>query len=200
MCGSRRRSSFVFVVGTGNLGHEYYQLPVLAAARALFRRGGGADVRRRVSAANGRAARRTDRGGCRRSRCWRIISFNESFVVRNFFRPELLDYTPIRAGAAIEQATPRDALVIVVEFAVSDNAANAPMLLYHSRRKGWSFDLRGLTPAGGARSFATAARGTSRRWCGPSCSRCSLCLPTTSDTARDPAERVSRETRLFKLQ
>jgi hypothetical protein len=91
-----------------------------------------------------------------------IISFDESFVVRNFFRPATLDYKPIEAGAAIDAATPKGALLIVVEFAVSDNAANAPMLLYHSRRKGWSFDLRGLTPevvqelrGRGAQYFAT---------------------------------------------
>jgi 4-amino-4-deoxy-L-arabinose transferase-like glycosyltransferase len=152
--------SFVFAVGTGNLGHEYYQLPVLAPAALFFGVAAapmfdGEFLRRRIGVVGPLAAAvaLTILG---------VISFSESFVVRNFFRPELLDYRPIEAGAAIDEAIPRDALLIVVEFAASDNAANAPMLLYHSRRKGWSFDLRGLTAEAvqelrmrGAEYFAT---------------------------------------------
>jgi hypothetical protein len=152
--------SFVFAVGTGNLGHEYYQLPVLAPAALFFGVAAapmfdGEFLRRKIGVVGPLAAAvaLTILG---------VISFSESFVVRNFFRPELLDYRPIEAGAAIDEAIPRDALLIVVEFAASDNAANAPMLLYHSRRKGWSFDLRGLTAEAvqelrmrGAEYFAT---------------------------------------------
>jgi 4-amino-4-deoxy-L-arabinose transferase-like glycosyltransferase len=153
--------SFIFAVGTGNFGHEYYQLPILpplalffgVAAAPMF---DGEFLTRKVGRIIGpllAAALLT---------VLALVSFNESFVVRNFFRPELLDYTPIRAGAAIDQVTPKDATLIVVEFGVSDNAANAPMLLYHARRRGWSFDLRGLTITAveelrrrGAQYFAT---------------------------------------------
>jgi 4-amino-4-deoxy-L-arabinose transferase-like glycosyltransferase len=153
--------SFVFAVGTGNLGHEYYQLPVIAPAALFFGVAAapmfdGEFLRRRVGRVIGplaAAALLTAIG---------VISFSESFIVRNFFRPELLDYRPIVAGAAIDEATPKDALLIVVEMAASNNAANAPMLLYHARRKGWSFDLRGLTAEAvqelrtrGAEYFAT---------------------------------------------
>jgi 4-amino-4-deoxy-L-arabinose transferase-like glycosyltransferase len=153
--------SFVFAVGTGNLGHEYYQLPVLAPAALFFGVAAapvfdGEFLRRKVGKVVGPlavGAALTVLG---------VISFSESFVVRNFFRPAMLDYAPIHAGAAIDEAIPSDALLIVVELTESDNAANAPMLLYHSRRKGWSFDLRGLTPAAvqelrkrGAEYFAT---------------------------------------------
>jgi 4-amino-4-deoxy-L-arabinose transferase-like glycosyltransferase len=153
--------AFVLAVGTGNLGHEYYQLPVLAPAALFFGVAAapvfdGEFLRRRVGRIIGpiaAGAALTILG---------VISFSESFVVRNFFRPELLDYTPLQAGAAIDEAIPKDALLIVVELTESQNAANAPMLLYHSRRKGWSFDLRGLTPAAvtelrrrGAEYFAT---------------------------------------------
>jgi 4-amino-4-deoxy-L-arabinose transferase-like glycosyltransferase len=153
--------SFVLAVGTGNLGHEYYQLPVLAPAALFFGVAAapmfdGEFLHRKVGRVIGPVAAAVA------LTLLGIISFNESFIVPNFFRPERLDYTPIRAGAAIDAATPRDALLIVVEFAQSDNAANAPMLLYHARRKGWSFDLRGLTPAAvqelrrrGAQYFAT---------------------------------------------
>jgi hypothetical protein len=153
--------AFVFAVGTGNLGHEYYQLPVLAPAVLFFGVAAapifdGEFLRRKIGPVIGPLAAATA------LTVLGIISFNESFVVRNFFRPDLLDYRPIQAGAAIDEAIPKDALLIVVEFAESDNAANAPMLLYHSRRKGWSFDLRGLTPEAvqelrqrGAEYFAT---------------------------------------------
>lgn len=153
--------SFVLAVGLGNLGHEYYQLPVLAPAALFFGVAAapmfdGAFLERKIGKVVGPLSAAVALTALA------IISFNESFVVRNFFRPDLLDYRPIDAGAAIDQAVPKDAPLIVVEFAQSDNAANVPMLLYHSRRKGWSFDLRGLTPAAveelrkrGAEYFAT---------------------------------------------
>jgi 4-amino-4-deoxy-L-arabinose transferase-like glycosyltransferase len=190
--------SFVFVVGTGNLGHEYYQLPVLAplvlffgvAAAPMF---DGAFLQRTVGSYIGpiaAAVALTVLG---------VISFNESFVVRNFFRPELLDYTPIRAGTAIQQVTPPDALLVVVEFGASDNAANAPMLLYHSRRKGWSFDLRGLTHEAvkelrsrGARYFATLV------WSELQQARPAFAAYLETQEAV-PLNDVSRDTRLFRL-
>jgi hypothetical protein len=136
--------AFVFAVGTGNLGHEYYQLPVLPPAALFFGVAAaplfdGEFLRRKAGRVGPLAAAvaLTALG---------LISFGESFVVRNFYRPEALDSAPIQAGAAIDAAVPKDALLIVVQWSESDNAANAPMLLYHSRRKGWSFDLRGLTP------------------------------------------------------
>ena len=153
--------AFVLAVGTGNQGHEYYQLPVLAPAALFFGVAAapvfdGTFLRQRVGPYIGPVAAGVALVALA------LISFSESFVVRNFFRPELLDYRPIHAGAAIDAAIPKDALPIDVEFAASDNAANAPMLLYHSRRKGWSFDLRGLTPEAvqelrnrGAEYFAT---------------------------------------------
>ena len=152
--------AFVIAVGTGNLAHEYYQLPVLAPAALFFGVAAapmfdGAFLRRTMGRIGPLVAALA-------LTALALISFSESFVVRNFFRPDLLDYTPIRAGAAIDAAMPRDAPLIVVEFGVSDNAANAPMLLYHTHRKGWSFDLRGLTPGAvqelrrrGAQYFAT---------------------------------------------
>jgi 4-amino-4-deoxy-L-arabinose transferase-like glycosyltransferase len=137
--------SFVLAVGLGNLGHEYYQLPVLAPAVLFFGVAAapmfdGEFLRRKIGRVAGPLASAVA------LTLLAVVSFNESFVVRNFFRPDLLDYRPVDAGAAIDAAIPKDASLIVVEFAESDNAANAPMLLYHARRKGWSFDLRGLTP------------------------------------------------------
>jgi 4-amino-4-deoxy-L-arabinose transferase-like glycosyltransferase len=152
--------AFVLAVGTGNLAHEYYQLPVLAPAALFFGVAAapmfdGEFLRRRIGVIGPLVAALA-------LTTLALISFSESFIVRNFFRPDLLDYTPIHAGAAIDAAMPREAPLIVVEFGSSDNAANAPMLLYHARRKGWSFDLRGLTLEAvqelrhrGARYFAT---------------------------------------------
>jgi hypothetical protein len=54
---------------------------------------------------------------------------------------------PVRTGEAIARVTAPDATFIVVEHTRIVNAANSPMLLYHARRRGWSFDLVSLTPA-----------------------------------------------------
>lgn len=191
--------SFVFVVGTGNLGHEYYQLPALPPLALLFGVAAapvfdGAFLRRTVGKFAGPLAAAVTLA------VLGVISFNESFVVRNFFRPELLDYTPIRAGAAIQAVTPPDALIVVVEFVESDNAANAPMLLYHSRRKGWSFDVRGITPQAveevrqrGATYFATLVWSALQR----AQPQFAAYLETQEQI---PLSDVSGDTRLFRFR
>jgi hypothetical protein len=64
-------------------------------------------------------------------------------VVRNFFRPDTLDLSTIETGMAIQRATPRDAVLVTVEF---PQGTNSPMLLYQARRRGWSLDLQTLSP------------------------------------------------------
>ena len=137
--------SFVVVVGRGNWIHEYYQLPLLPPAALLF---GLATA----SVFDGEWVRRHVADG------WRgavpvgaavalsaVVAFHYSGVVDGYFRPGRLDMVPIRAGAAIDRSTPSNAVVVVVEHAHSVNAANSPMLLYHARRRGWSFDLDSIT-------------------------------------------------------
>ncbi|MCY3820465.1 MAG: glycosyltransferase family 39 protein [Gammaproteobacteria bacterium] len=154
--------SFVVVVGQGNWIHEYYQLPLLPPAALLF---GLATA----PVFDGNWVRTCVAGG------WRgpvavglavvlsaVTAFHYSGVVEGYFRPGRLDMVPIRAGAAIDRATPANGVMVVVEHAHSVNAANSPMLLYHARRRGWSFDLDSITVpavlrlrAFGATHFAT---------------------------------------------
>lgn len=44
---------------------------------------------------------------------------------------------------AIQNVTPRDAVLVTVEF---PQGTNSPMLLYQARRRGWSLDLQTLSP------------------------------------------------------
>jgi 4-amino-4-deoxy-L-arabinose transferase-like glycosyltransferase len=191
--------AFVFAVGTGNLGHEYYQLPVIAPA-ALFFGVAAAPVfdGRFVSRLAGKIIGPVAIGAA--LTVMALISFHESFVVPNFFRPETLDLVPVQAGRAIDQALPEDALLIVVELTESDNAANAPMLLYHTRRKGWSFDLRGLTPAAiqelrnrGAGYFATTI------WPDLQRAHPGLAQYMVENLEEVPLTDAPRDTRVFRL-
>ncbi len=76
-----------------------------------------------------------------------LLGFRDSNIIRDFFRPDRLDTLPVEVGAAVEEITPPNASFVVVEHIETVNAANSPMLLYHARRRGWTFDLESLTPA-----------------------------------------------------
>lgn len=141
--------SFVIVVGQGNLNHEYYQLPVLpplalffgVAAAPVF----GGQVWRSLIASPlwSRAALIVTAGAVVGLSLW---GFYKSNVIRDFFRPDQLDMLPVEVGEAVQEITPQDAAFVVVEHVETVNAANSPMLLYHARRRGWTFDLVSLTP------------------------------------------------------
>jgi len=142
--------SFVIVVGQGNLNHEYYQLPVLPplalffgiAAAPVFGEHAWRSIiastvlRRAVVAVVASAVLGLA-----------LLGFHESNIIRDFFRPDRLDMVPVEVGEIVRASTPPDASFVVVEHADTVNAANSPMLLYHARRRGWTFDLVSLTPA-----------------------------------------------------
>jgi 4-amino-4-deoxy-L-arabinose transferase-like glycosyltransferase len=142
--------AFIIFVGQGNLNHEYYQLPAFPPLALMFG----------VAA----APLFSDQpySGWVRSLWLRrtiqvvllgaavalfAVGFSRSQVIPNYFRPDSLDMGPVRTGEAIARVTAPDATFIVVEHTRIVNAANSPMLLYHARRRGWSFDLVSLTPA-----------------------------------------------------
>jgi hypothetical protein len=135
---------FILVSAEGNRWHEFHQLPILLpsalyfglAAWPLF------DARwlRRpaplaVSAAVAAAALASIG----------IVGVRSSRVVPEYFRPGRLSMDPIALGHRIEESTPPGSLVITVEY--PRYGGNSPILLYHARRKGWSFDVEGITPA-----------------------------------------------------
>lgn len=93
------------------------------------------------------------------------VSFLASPVQHDLYRttPEYAPSTHfIHFGNVVQGLVPPDALVVTVDYA--RGGANSPMLLFFSRRQGWSFDLHTITPAVienlrvhyGAQFFATA--------------------------------------------
>ena len=71
---------------------------------------------------------------------WSFLGSSIFLLYRNaYINTPLID-----AGRAIEQATPRGSLLVVVEY---DRAgSNSPMLLYYAHRRGWSFDATSIRP------------------------------------------------------
>jgi hypothetical protein len=150
--------AFMLAAGFGQMGHDYYQLPLVAicafyfaaAARHVFDGdwiarsiGPGIGWRVAVAAVLGAVA---------------ALAFVHSRVIDRHFRPENPDVRMLRAGEAIAASADDGALMVVVD----DYGVNSPMLLYFARARGWSLDadtaradaVRGLTSKG-ARYFAT---------------------------------------------
>jgi 4-amino-4-deoxy-L-arabinose transferase-like glycosyltransferase len=150
--------AFMLAAGFGQMGHDYYQLPLVAicafyfaaAARNVFDGawisraiGPGMPWKVAVGAAVGAVA---------------TLGFVHSRVIDRHFRPESPDLRMLKAGQAIAAAADPGALMV----AVDDYGVNSPMLLYFAHARGWSLDadtaradaVRGLTSKG-ARYFAT---------------------------------------------
>lgn len=127
----------------GNFHHEFHQLPLMPPAALLFGL---------VAAPlfDGPALRERFRGW------WGppvaavlvvtlgLLSFHYSGVVRQLYRPKALDMGPIAVGHALRGAVPADQLLVTVEY--QQYGINSPILLYHAQRRGWSFDMRSISP------------------------------------------------------
>lgn len=136
-------AAFVVASAEGNYVHEFHQLPLLPPAALYFG----------LAAAN-----MFDRQWLTQvSRGWwgpplaaavvtflGLVSFERSGVIPGYFRPQALDYAPITAGAVISGVVEPDKLMIVVEYEEYGN--NSPILLYRTDRRGWSFDVRSISP------------------------------------------------------
>lgn len=72
------------------------------------------------------------------------MGFLYSGVVPNYYRPNGLDMGPIQVGHALRDIVGRDDFVITDEFLEYGN--NSPIVLYHAQRRGWSFDVRTISP------------------------------------------------------
>jgi 4-amino-4-deoxy-L-arabinose transferase-like glycosyltransferase len=131
----------------GQFNHEFHQLPLLPplalyfgfAAGPLF---DGARLSGWLRAPLARIGALTAAallwGGLA------LWSFADSPIFIALYRPNHLNLDLIAAGRAIEAATPRDALLVTVEY--DRFGTNSPMLLYYSHRKGWSFDATAIRP------------------------------------------------------
>jgi hypothetical protein len=149
--------AFILVVGEGNRGHDYYQLPLVPVAGLYFGRAAAPLfdprwIRTHVSAGVrgllGLGILLVGVG---------LLSFRLSGVVRTHFRPDGLDVRMEQAGQAIAQAVDGRDLLIAVEY-----GPNSPILLYYAHMRGWSFDVSTISTATvknlerkGARYFAT---------------------------------------------
>jgi hypothetical protein len=150
--------TFMLAAGYGQMGHDYYQLPLVAICAFYF----GAAAR---NAFDTDWIARAIGPGLR----WKVavaavlgavasLAFVNSRVIDRHFRPESPDIRMLRAGQAIAAAAEDGALIV----AVDDYGVNSPMLLYFAHARGWSLDadtaradaVRGLTSKG-ARYFAT---------------------------------------------
>ncbi len=134
---------FILVTAEGNRYHEFHQLPLLLPAALYFGLAAQAafdtDVLRHVmplglgfAASAGLLMLAGVRG------------FEQSRVVETLFRPDRLDVRPLTLGRQLRDSTPGDSLIITVEY--DRYGGNSPILLYHSRRHGWSFDGESITP------------------------------------------------------
>ena len=131
--------ALVAVSLAGQLPHEFHQLPTLPPLALYFGMAAGplfsaatyaplpgfwrVPAKAMVAAALVAAA---------------FVGFTRSGVVRQLYRPDMLNEDLVAAGSAIDLMTPPNALVATVEYA--RYGTNSPMLLFFARRRGWSFD------------------------------------------------------------
>ena len=129
----------------GQFWHEFHQLPILPPLALYF----GVGASPLFSAAL----------YARLPAPWRLVAataiaialaagsafffFENSRVITTLYRPDALNVALVDAGAAIDDVTPKDALLVTVEYDRYGN--NSPLVLYFAHRKGWSFDATSIT-------------------------------------------------------
>jgi 4-amino-4-deoxy-L-arabinose transferase-like glycosyltransferase len=136
--------ALILVSLAGQLPHEFHQLPTLPplalyfglAAAPLFDRRTYAGVLPR-SPALGAAASAIALTGVA------YVGFTDSGVIEHLYRPDQMNLPLVDAGWAVDRVTPRDALVVTVEY--ERHGSNSPMLLYYAHRRGWSFDATSIS-------------------------------------------------------
>jgi hypothetical protein len=146
--------AFVLVMGEANIGHEYYQLPIVPLGALYFGAFAGPALERYWSGEPEPGLRasteRTDTGaGVARGIVLAVVlaivggvGFYYSGIINSHFRPDSPDVRVVQAGQAVAEVVPEDALLIVAD----DYGSTSPLLLYFAHRKGWSFDVENLFP------------------------------------------------------
>ncbi len=135
--------SLLLVSLNGQIFHEFHQLPLLPPL-ALYAGVGLAplfDAARFATLGRWRYAAGT--AAATLAVAAALWGFVESNVTRDLYRVDLMNTPLIDAGAAIDSLTPKDALLVTMEY--ERNGANSPMLLYYAHRRGWSFDATSLS-------------------------------------------------------
>lgn len=133
---------FILVSAEGNRWHEFHQLPILLPAALYFGLGArpvfdGAWLGRLAPFRLGVVLAVVTLGTIG------LESFDRSRAVPELFRPNNLRLRPVRIGQRLQALTPPGALLVTVEY--EQFGGNSPVVLYHARRRGWSFDATAIT-------------------------------------------------------
>ncbi len=137
--------ALVAVSLAGQVVHEFHQLPLLPPLALYFGMGAAPLFDGRSYAGLGAVRRPLVVGAVTALLVWVALrGFADSGVIRWLYRPDQLNTPVVDAGAAIDAQTPKDALLVTVEY--DRYGSNSPMLLYFAHRKGWSFDATSISP------------------------------------------------------
>jgi hypothetical protein len=156
--------ALLVVSAEGQWLHEFHQLPFLPPLMLAF---GAVAAPAFDGAALARVGRRPLVTGLVAVVLTALaaVSFVTSGVQHDLYRTTR-EYAPathfIHFGNVVQSLVPPESMVVTVDYA--RGGANSPMLLFFSRRQGWSFDLHTITPSVienlrvhyGAQFFATA--------------------------------------------
>jgi hypothetical protein len=135
--------ALVIVSAEGQYWHQFHQLPVLPPFMLFFG----------IAAApifDGNTYRRLSLGwvgpvavaGALAFVSWK--TFERSGAIEHLYRPENLQIHFLEDGNLLQGLIPPDAMVMTVDY--DRGGVNSPMLLYHARRQGWSFDVVSVSP------------------------------------------------------
>jgi len=131
----------VLIMGEANIGHEYYQLPIVPLGALYFGAFAGPAFEGNWRPVQGMGLARAAVLATLLTIIG-VVGFYYSGVINTHFRPNTLDVRVLQAGQAVERVVPGDALMIVAD----DYGSTSPLLLYFAHRKGWSFDVENLYP------------------------------------------------------
>ncbi|MGH9382973.1 MAG: ArnT family glycosyltransferase [Vicinamibacterales bacterium] len=134
--------ALVVVSAEGQFWHQFHQMPVLPPLALFFG----------VAAAplfDGSTLRRFSRtAGPLVAGCLLVLVTFQTFIrsgaIQHFYRPENLQLRFLADGNVLQGLIPPDALMLTVDY--DKVGVNSPMLLYHARRQGWSFDAATVSP------------------------------------------------------
>lgn len=136
--------SLVIVSLSGQLPHEFHQLPTLPPLALYAGLGVAPLFDERLWARLGRAGRPVAFAVLAASLAISGLVSLRSPRMRELYRLYYPNELIINAGSAINYVTPPNALIVTMEY--RHGGANSPLLLYFSHRRGWSFDAESLTP------------------------------------------------------
>jgi 4-amino-4-deoxy-L-arabinose transferase-like glycosyltransferase len=135
--------ALIVVSAEGQWNHEFHQLPIMPALALLF----GVGVAPLFDA---NYLNRFMPIGAAVAAISLILTvsavqaFRGSNVIPSLYRPDYLTDYFVNHGNFLQSVVPPDALIVTVDY--DRFGANSPMLVYFSRRQGWTFDGASITP------------------------------------------------------